>query len=108
MINRADIIKESKTPKVGRLVKVVRGKTARGKSGEVFKIIISKYNRGWKSIDAKKLGIKYSDDKIDVPGPNDTIWNNYADIDWVWRHNVEVVNPEQYQDFTGVENEAST
>jgi hypothetical protein len=89
---------EALNPTFGnKKVKVLKGKdkTVIGKIGDVFAAINSEYKAAWKTTSMKKLGVRFSDEKIAV-AKNGKVFQNWKDVVWIWPHNVEVVNPDQY------------
>lgn len=78
----------------GRTVKVVRGRKCVGIQGKVVAVIDSMYNAGYRQLSSKKLGIALDDTKVQVV-KNGRTYENYANVQWVWAHNCEVVNPDQ-------------
>ena len=77
----------------GRMVKVTRGRTDKGKVGKVVAIIERPYSMGYRSSYEYKLGIAIDDQKMEVKAPNGKTYQNYVNLIWVWARNCEVVNP---------------
>ncbi len=78
----------------GRVVKVVRGRnTPKGVVGKVVVIIERPYGMGYRSSMRKKLGIATSPRMVDKVMPNGKVFQNHADMVWVWAHNCEVETP---------------
>jgi len=77
----------------GRVVKVVKGRRAKGTVGKVVVVMERPYNMGWQSVMKLKLGIATSPRKERVIR-NGREYENYADMEWVWAQNCEVEKPE--------------
>lgn len=77
----------------GRTVKVVRGRKSQGLEGKVVAVINSFYNAGYRGYEAKKIAIALDDTKVTVT-KNGRQYENYANVQWVWANNCEVINPE--------------
>jgi hypothetical protein len=79
----------------GRVVKVVRGRNAPvGKVGKVVVVIERPYGMGYRSVMKQKLGIATSAKTVEKVMPNGKVFQNHADMIWVWAHNCEVENPQ--------------
>lgn len=79
----------------GRVVKVVRGRnTPKGVVGKVVVIIERPYGMGYHSQMRPKLGIATSARMVEKVMPNGKVFQNHADMVWVWAHNCEVENPQ--------------
>lgn len=76
----------------GSVVKVVKGRTDKGAVGTVVAKISRPYKMGWQSTMRTKLGIATSDRKVKVPAANGKVYENFADMVWVWAMNTELVN----------------
>lgn len=72
-----------------RVVKVVKGRRAKGTVGRVVVVMERPYNMGWQSVMKLKLGIATSPRKVKVVR-NGREYDNYADMEWVWAQNCEV------------------
>jgi hypothetical protein len=71
----------------GRVVKVVRGRnTPIGKVGKVVVVIERPYGMGYRSSMRMKLGIATSPRMVDKVMPNGKVFQNHADMIWVWAH----------------------
>jgi hypothetical protein len=78
----------------GRVVKVVRGRnTPRGVVGKVVVIIERPYGVGYRSTMRQKLGIATTPKTVEKVMPNGKVFQNHADMVWVWAHNCEVESP---------------
>jgi hypothetical protein len=77
----------------GRVVKVVKGRRAKGTVGKVVVVMERPYSMGWQSVMKLKLGIATSPRKVKVVR-NGREYENYADMEWVWAQNCEVEKPE--------------
>lgn len=78
----------------GRVVKVVRGRNAPvGKIGKVVVVIERPYGMGYRSVMKQKLGIATSAKTVEKVMPNGKVFQNHADMVWVWAHNCEVESP---------------
>jgi hypothetical protein len=79
----------------GRVVKVTKGRnTPKGVVGKVVVIIERPYGMGYHSSMRKKLGIATSAKMVDKVMPNGKVFQNHADMVWVWAHNCEVEKPQ--------------
>jgi hypothetical protein len=79
----------------GRVVKVVRGRNAPvGKVGKVVVVIERPYGMGYRSVMRPKLGIALSAKTVEKVMPNGKVFQNHADMIWVWAHNCEVEVPQ--------------
>ena len=79
----------------GRVVKVVRGRnTPKGLVGKVVVVIQRPYGMGYRSVMKSKLGIATSAKTVDKVMPNGKVFQNHADMVWVWAHNCEVEKPQ--------------
>jgi hypothetical protein len=79
----------------GRVVKIVRGRNAPvGKVGKVVVVIERPYGMGYRSVMKQKLGIATSAKMVEKVMPNGKVFQNHADMVWVWAHNCEVENPQ--------------
>jgi hypothetical protein len=74
----------------GSAVEVVSGRTAKGTKGPVVVIIERPYGMGYRASLEKKLAIATSDRKVKVPARNGKVYENYADVVWVWARNCEL------------------
>ena len=72
-----------------KVVKVVKGRRAKGTIGKVVVVMERPYNMGWQSVMKLKLGIATSPRKVKVVR-NGREYENYADMEWVWACNCEV------------------
>ena len=89
-----------------RVVKVVKGRRAKGTIGRVVVIMERPYNMGWQSVMKLKLGIATSPRKVKVVR-NGREYENYADMEWVWASNCEVEKPET-PDYDAIREEAKS
>jgi len=79
----------------GRVVKVTKGRnTPKGVVGKVVVIIERPYGMGYHSSMRKKLGIATSARTVEKVMPNGKVFQNHADMVWVWAHNCEVEKPQ--------------
>ena len=79
----------------GRVVKVTKGRnTPKGVVGKVVVIIERPYGMGYHSSMRKKLGIATSARMVEKVMPNGKVFQNHADMVWVWAHNCEVEKPQ--------------
>ena len=79
----------------GRVVKVTKGRnTPKGLVGKVVVIIERPYGMGYRSVMRKKLGIATSAKMVDKVMPNGKVFQNHAEMVWVWAHNCEVEKPQ--------------
>ena len=89
-----DATDEAVKPSVkDRIVKVVKGRKAKGTVGKVVVVMDAYYGMGYRGYETKKLGIATSPRMIKVV-KNGREYNNYADMEWVWAMNCEVETPE--------------
>lgn len=72
-----------------KVVKVVKGRRAKGTIGKVVVVMERPYNMGWQSVMKLKLGIATSPRKVKVVR-NGREYENCADMEWVWAQNCEV------------------
>ena len=78
----------------GRIVKVVGGRnTPKGLVGKVVVVIERPYGMGYRSSMRMKLGIATSPKMVEKVMPNGKVFQNHADMAWVWAHNCEVESP---------------
>lgn len=91
-LERAD--HEATIPSKGRMVKVTRGKTAKGAEGKVVVAIERPYGMGWRSSLEMKLGIALDDEMTTYVAKNGKTYPTHKNMVWVWARNCEVVNPE--------------
>ncbi len=89
---------QANMPSNRKMVKVVGGrdKTAKGKIGKVVVVKEMFYGMGYQGSMRNKLGIALDDTMVKRTLANGKTYDNYANMIWVWAHNVEVINPEQY------------
>jgi hypothetical protein len=90
---------QANTPSKGKLVKIVAGKNlgyAKGKTGKVVVVKETFYGMGYRGSMRNKLGIALDDTMVKRTLANGKTYDNYANMVWVWAHNVDVINPEQY------------
>ena len=89
---------QANTARKDKMVKVVGGrdKTAKGKIGKVVVVKEMFYGMGYRGSMRNKLGIALDDTMVKRTLANGKTYDNYANMIWVWAHNVEVINPEQY------------
>lgn len=87
-----------------QVVKVVKGRRAKGTIGRVVVIMERPYNMGWQSVMKLKLGIATSPRKVKVVR-NGREYENFADMEWVWASNCEVEKPEAI-DYDSLRKEA--
>jgi hypothetical protein len=85
---------EAKIPTKGRMVKVTRGKTAKGTEGKVVVAIERLYGMGWRSSLEMKLGIALDNEMTTYVAKNGKTYPTHKNMIWVWARNCEVVNPE--------------
>jgi hypothetical protein len=96
--NRKDqYVSNSKAISLGRVVRVVRGnKVALGTIGTVIHMQDAVYN--FKHV--TKIGIAIDDEKVQIEkvGRKGTpyIVERFKNVEWTYRQNVEVVNPDQF------------
>ena len=83
--------REALTITKGSVVKVTKGRNAKGTVGKVAVMIERPYQMGWKSSMATKLGIATSDEKVKVAAANGKVYENYKDVTWAWAMNCELV-----------------
>jgi hypothetical protein len=93
-----DDASQADTARKDKMVKVVGGKdkTAKGKIGKVVVVKEMFYGMGYRGSMRNKLGIALDDTMVKRTLANGKTYDNYANMIWVWAHNVEVINPEQY------------
>jgi hypothetical protein len=78
----------------GRIVKVTKGRnTPKGVVGKVIVILERPYGMGYRAVMRQKLGIATSPRMVDKVMPNGKVFQNHADMVWVWAHNCEVESP---------------
>ena len=78
----------------GRIVKVVGGRnTPKGLVGQVVVVMQRPYGMGYRSVMKDKLGIATSPRTVEKVMPNGKVFQNHADMVWVWAHNCEVESP---------------
>ena len=78
----------------GRIVKVVRGRnTPKGTVGKVVVVMQRPYGMGYRSVMRDKLGIATSPKTVEVTVASGKVFQNHADMVWVWAHNCEVETP---------------
>ena len=79
----------------GRVVKVTKGRnTPKGLVGKVVVVIMRPYGMGYHSVVKPKLGIATSAKMVEKVMPNGKVFQNHADMVWVWAHNCEVETPQ--------------
>lgn len=97
---KSQMIRDAKAVEDGKLVRVVAGRKVEiGTEGVVFWEQRQTYGR-YGSASATKIGIRTSDRKEKITkvgrrGKKYTV-SRWADVEWTYAHNVEVVDPEQY------------
>jgi hypothetical protein len=79
----------------GRVVKVTSGRTGKGTVGKVVVVMMGNYGMGYRSVPMQKLGIATSPRMVDKVMPNGKVFQNYADMIWVWAKNCEVEKPQE-------------
>lgn len=79
----------------GRVVTVTKGRnTPKGVVGKVVVVIERPYGMGYRSVMRPKLGIATSPKMVEKVMPNGKVFQNHADMVWVWAHNCEVEKPQ--------------
>jgi hypothetical protein len=79
----------------GRVVKVTKGRnTPKGVVGKVVVVIERPYGMGYRAVMKQKLGIATSPRMVEKVMPNGKVFQNHADMVWVWAHNCEVEKPQ--------------
>lgn len=73
----------------GDIVRVVRGRQAKGLVGPVVVETWKPYAQGWKSVTERKFAIAKDDVMVDVVAANGKTYRNYANVEWVWARNCE-------------------
>ena len=78
-------------PVKGSVVKVVSGRSGKGTVGPIVVDITRPYGMGYRSSLERKFAIATSDRKVKVAAANGKVYENFADVIWVWARNVELV-----------------
>ena len=73
----------------GDIVRVVRGRQAKGLVGPVVVETWKPYAQGWKSVKKRKFAIAKDDVMVDVTTSYGKTYRNYANVEWVWARNCE-------------------
>ena len=78
-------------PVKGSVVKVISGRSGKGTVGPIVVDITRPYGMGYRSSLERKFAIATSDRKVKVAAANGKVYENFADVIWVWARNVELV-----------------
>ena len=92
-IRRAAEIESERVDVKDRVIKVVRGRNSKGAVGKVVFIKEMYYAMGYNGRVEPKLCVALDDTMVQVRAANGKIYNNYANVIWVWARNCEVVTP---------------
>jgi hypothetical protein len=91
----------------GDKIRVTNGRTAKGSIGIVFWMDRKSYGTGYYNSRTEwKYGIALSNRKKNITKPDGREFESYADVAFVWGHNVEKMGWEELVDTSHVETEA--
>lgn len=92
-IRRAAEIEAERVDVKDRVIKVVAGRNSKGSVGKVVFVKEMMYAMGYRSRSEPKLCVALDDTMVEVRAANGKIYNNYANVIWVWARNCEVKVP---------------
>ncbi len=92
-IRRQAEIESERVDVKDRVIKVVAGRNSKGSVGKVVFIKEMMYAMGYRARPEPKLCVALDDTMVEVRAANGKIYNNYANVIWVWARNCEVVKP---------------
>ena len=92
-IRRAAEIEAERVDVKDRVIQVVAGRNSKGSVGKVVFVKEMMYAMGYRARPEPKLCVALDDTMVQVRAANGKIYNNYANVIWVWARNCEVVKP---------------